>query len=392
MLRRGRCCALCVGLLVGPQLRSHGNCPTLIFYITSTEGQRRASKHLFIMKKIMLSFLLLSVATISFGQNVPSYVPTNGLVGWWPFNGNANDESGNGNNGTVIGTITSSFDRFGNQFSSYNFTGNGYIQLTNINLPSFTINAWVKRSGGGTSVVSKHYSASFNSSYILYAQESDFCIPRIYYTNTNNVAVATSATSTTLCDSQWHMLTATLNTSSLNIYVDGILISTANGGIAKSTTYNTLVGCAYTAAGLISNSDGLQGEIDDLGIWNRDLTQQEITNLYNGNICYQTISVTDTLYINTNITGYNPVTYENSIRIWPNPTNDHITIDAGNLNAMNGYSIRITNSLGQQMFQSAINQQQFYLDLATWTGNGMYYVNIIDPNGNIIDIKKIVLQ
>ena len=29
---------------------------------------------------------------------VPNYVPTNGLVGWWPFNGNANDESGNGNN------------------------------------------------------------------------------------------------------------------------------------------------------------------------------------------------------------------------------------------------------------------------------------------------------
>jgi hypothetical protein len=40
-------------------------------------------------------------------QNVPSYVPTNGLVGWWPFNGNANDESGNGNNGTVNGaTLT----------------------------------------------------------------------------------------------------------------------------------------------------------------------------------------------------------------------------------------------------------------------------------------------
>jgi hypothetical protein len=98
------------------------------------------------------------------------------------------------------------------------------------------------------------------------------------------------------------------------------------------------------------------------------------------------------LFINTNITGFNPVTYENSIRIWPNPTNDHITIDAGDLNVMNGYSIRITNSLGQQMFQSAINQQQFYLDLSTWTGNGMYFVNIIDPSGNIIDVKKIVLR
>ena len=38
---------------------------------------------------------------------VPSYVPTDGLVGWWPFNGNANDEIGNGNDGVVNGaTLT----------------------------------------------------------------------------------------------------------------------------------------------------------------------------------------------------------------------------------------------------------------------------------------------
>ena len=134
------------------------------------------------------------------------------------------------------------------------------------------------------------------------------------------------------------------------------------------------------------------GLIDDIGIWNRALTQQEITDLYNGNICYQNITVTDTLLINTNITGYNPLTYENTIRIWPNPTYDHITIDAGNLNTMSGYSIRIVNALGQQVFQSAINQQQFYLDLSSWTGNGIYYVNIINPQGVTIDTRKIVLQ
>ncbi|MDP4701084.1 MAG: hypothetical protein NWS66_14145, partial [Saprospiraceae bacterium] len=55
-------------------------------------------------------------------QTIPSYVPTNGLVGWWPFNGNANDESGNGNHGTVNGaTLTS--DRFGNAENAYNFNG-----------------------------------------------------------------------------------------------------------------------------------------------------------------------------------------------------------------------------------------------------------------------------
>jgi hypothetical protein len=45
------------------------------------------------------SLLLTAVATLgltaaTMAQTVPSYVPTNGLVGWWPFNGNANDESG----------------------------------------------------------------------------------------------------------------------------------------------------------------------------------------------------------------------------------------------------------------------------------------------------------
>ena len=53
---------------------------------------------------------------------VPSYVPTNGLVGYWPFNGNANDESGNGNNLTINGpTLTT--DRFGNSNNAYLFQG-----------------------------------------------------------------------------------------------------------------------------------------------------------------------------------------------------------------------------------------------------------------------------
>ena len=58
------------------------------------------------MKKI----LLITIAALPFlvsAQTISSYVPTNGLVGWWPFNGNANDESGNGNNGNVNGaTLT----------------------------------------------------------------------------------------------------------------------------------------------------------------------------------------------------------------------------------------------------------------------------------------------
>ncbi len=104
------------------------------------------------------------------------------------------------------------------------------------------------------------------------------------------------------------------------------------------------------------------------------------------------ITVTDTLIINTNITGINPPNNINTIKVFPNPANDHITIDYGNFATMNGYQLVIENSIGQQVFQTNITQQSNYLSLATWGGNGLYFVHIIDPQGNTIDIRKIILQ
>jgi len=52
-----------------------------------------------ILRKVSL-FCLLTLTISVFGQ-VPSYVPTNGLDGYWSFSGNANDLSGNGNHGFV---------------------------------------------------------------------------------------------------------------------------------------------------------------------------------------------------------------------------------------------------------------------------------------------------
>jgi hypothetical protein len=106
-----------------------------------------------------MKFLLLTVAATlglaaaTMAQNVPSYVPTNGLVGWWPFNGNANDESGSGNNGTVNGaTLTS--DRFGNMNKAYSFNGvNNYMQCMQsgpIGVPSITVAFWTKNIGSGS--------------------------------------------------------------------------------------------------------------------------------------------------------------------------------------------------------------------------------------------------
>jgi hypothetical protein len=72
----------------------------------------------------------------------------NGLVGYWPFCGNANDASGNNNNGTVNGaTLTS--DRFGNANSAYSFNGFSDFLLINQNFSTvggITISCWANLS------------------------------------------------------------------------------------------------------------------------------------------------------------------------------------------------------------------------------------------------------
>jgi len=81
-----------------------------------------------------ISLILCSSATIQ------AQVPTTGLISYWPFNGNANDVSGNNHNGTVNGaTLTT--DRFGNTNKAYSFNGtNNNIVVADANDLSFTTN------------------------------------------------------------------------------------------------------------------------------------------------------------------------------------------------------------------------------------------------------------
>jgi hypothetical protein len=115
-----------------------------------------------------------------------------------------------------------------------------------------------------------------------------------------------------------------------------------------------------------------------------------------GIVCtsYDTISVsvTDTLFINAVLTQVAPPNNRNTIKIYPNPANTQLTIDNGNYGMMQGYKIRVTNSLGQEVFFSPATQQQFDINLSTWTGMGVYFVHLIDDQGNTIQIKKIILQ
>jgi hypothetical protein len=98
------------------------------------------------------------------------------------------------------------------------------------------------------------------------------------------------------------------------------------------------------------------------------------------------------LIINFYLTGLTPPDNSNTIKIYPNPASDHITINTGQFNLMDGYTLKIDNSLSQTVFTSLVNQESFYIDITTWTGIGLYFVYIIDDFGNIIDTRKIIIN
>ena len=97
------------------------------------------------MKKIIpILVLILAIGFNSYTQTVDLQ---RGLVAYYPFNGNANDESGNGNNGTVYGASLTK-DRWGNPNAAYEFDGNSnYIIIHSSAKPigdnSFTLSLWV---------------------------------------------------------------------------------------------------------------------------------------------------------------------------------------------------------------------------------------------------------
>jgi hypothetical protein len=343
------------------------------------------------MKKIF-TILTLFVFTSLFAQ-LPSYVPINGLVGYWPFNGNTIDESPNGNNATNIGAILA-LDRFSNSNKAYYFDGiNCPIQKkistpnTINNLSNYSVNVWYKSDD-----IQKFYQTIFNSyphHYIdiavSYCSLTSMCS---FIGNGTNWGINGQSNNWEINNNtSWHNLTMVKSTSEIKYYVDGLLKKTTAISSSLSVGSFNLNFGSITINGGVNCYETFKGTIDDIGIWNRALTQEEITNLYLADTTCQS------LVINTGILSFNPVTFNNNkITIYPNPAKDQITIDCGNISSVSGWNYTIVNTLGQEVSNGVMNSQQNVVSLNTLNGTGVYLVKIFDAESNLISTKKIIKE
>lgn len=108
-------------------------------------------------------------------------------------------------------------------------------------------------------------------------------------------------------------------------------------------------------------------------------------------IVYDTLTINDTLTIRLNLgNGINNITHT-TIKIYPNPTNSFLMIDYGSISQLNNYSVVIQNTIGQKIYEAKITSEKVTIDISKWGGKGLYYLNILNENGNIIQTRKIIL-
>lgn len=225
------------------------------------------------MKKLYLLLILLTALVT--GQGLQT-----GLIAYYPFNGNANDESGNGNNGVVHGAVLTQ-DRFGNNNKAYYFSSlncGTYIGA-NINTASIqnalTISFWVSRIGAGClgPRIMKFYAPSDGPGTVVFNWDNS-TNPSVGFVTSS--LISTFYSYNNVSNNVWTHLCFTNDGTQAKLYQDGILLSqnpsSGTISLASNASFGRQTNSAY---------DALNGNLDDIRIYNRALTADEVTELYN---------------------------------------------------------------------------------------------------------------
>lgn len=281
------------------------------------------------------------------------------LIAYYPFNGNANDESGNNHNGTVNGpTLTS--DNSGNPNSAYYFDGiNNYIDIgdwENGGKMSFTFWARWDEFNNYSRIIDLGNGSSSNNIIISNYQTNNGLFFSIYTSgetkliNTNTITL-----------NQWDFYTATVDENGImTLYKNGAQIAQKTDGVTPTTILRTqqFIGKSnFTADGYF------KGAIDEVKIYNKALTNTEVLTIYN----------TETLAVST------ATIYTNNFYV-----NNNILYFKNTQNLEEIKSVEAFNLLGQKVYKTSKIEKQIPI---TNLQKGIYILKVEDKNSNYNILK-----
>jgi hypothetical protein len=246
------------------------------------------------MKKTIYTLIaMIGFANFTMAQ-VPYYVPTNNLVGWYPFNGNSNDESGAGNNLNNNGAVLI-MNRFNANNSAYHFGSNKSLgkSTSNTNGQNFTWSFWVKNNTSNSNIYISEANRQSTSGggFSFGSNNAPYNIPQFIC---QGIATNVTNSSYVINYSEWYHYVITKSNSDFKIFINGQ---------QNSSGSNTYLSYNSSTELLINTNNNGDAELDDIGMWNRILTPSEITALYTAVDCSDFISkqpTNQTVNINSN--------------------------------------------------------------------------------------------
>ncbi len=243
-------------------------------------------------QRYILFYILFSISCF---QGIASAGLDDGLVAFFPFNGNANDETGNGCDGTVHNAILTA-DRFGNSQSAYSFDGyTSYIDIGNtLNFPcgDYAVSVWFLNTGAGPHVngygqkimAKATFFNDFYMSVFTYGHSAPYAGMLLWqqYQGTGPGPKAIMDMDYDYLDNTWHHLVVNKDGNYGEMWVDGLLVGTANTFTDVCNSQNLYVGYTDHPDSWQRNEGHWNGKIDDIRIYDRMLSESEIDLLFLG--------------------------------------------------------------------------------------------------------------
>lgn len=225
---------------------------------------------------------------------------SNGLVAYYPFNGNPNDESGKGNNGTNIGGTILTIDRKGNTNSAYFFDGiNDYINVNDANTldfsNTFSISVWFQQKAANYDNMFDSYngwilskqSVGTNDGFMIDVFNSASQSNPLYCSSQSGrlrfVSRGITGTSTNFPEchlfNSWYHVCITYNNGTVKYYLNNVLAKSITSSSTNIFNNNYPLRIGYSSSGS-RNIEYFNGSIDDIRLYNRVINENEVSALF----------------------------------------------------------------------------------------------------------------